>query len=359
MDAFREKNKSFVYDYLIVGQGLAGTILAIQLIKAGCKIAVIDNPSLSASSRVAAGIWNPVVFKRLTKSWMADQLVPALLEFYSEFEQENKVKVFQNRSIIKPFSEEQEKTLWLKKSLSENAFLENKTYESLALTDSVVLSQYSNVLNAGNLDVVLFLETARKYIAQHAPWHESVFDYDQLQSTGTGIVYQDIQAADIIFAEGHLISQNPYFNWVPMKPAKGEVLTILCNDLKLEKDIVNKGIFILPLGDHRFKVGATYQWNDFNDMPTDEAREELVRKLANVIKVPFEIVKHEAGVRPSVIDRRPLMGVHPKQPHYWIFNGFGTKGVMLVPYFAAHFVKCLKGEQAIIQEVDVARFFKD
>lgn len=358
MDAYPEKNK-FSVDFTIVGGGLAGSILAMKLIKAGYKICLIDKAELSSSSKVAAGIWNPVVFKRLTKSWKADELVPSLMDFYTEFENENKVKVIQNRTIIKPFSEVQETTLWLNKSFTENTFLDKNIYQNLVLNSELTIPDYSKVLKAGNLDVDIFLKTAMRFIETHARLEREVFDYSQLQKDTFGISYKNLHSKAIIFSEGYLVSKNPFFSWIPMKPAKGEVLTIRCENLKLENDILNKGIFILPLEDHVFKVGATYQWNELNDTPTNKAKEALSQKLSSLIKVPFQILKHEAGVRPSVSDRRPLIGQHPEHKNYWIFNGFGTKGVMLIPYFASYFLKCLKGEVEIDPEVNAARFFKE
>src|ERR1700752_4815265 len=119
MDASLQKNNNSIVDFIIVGHGLAGSILAIQLIKSGYSICIVDEPTLSLSSKVAAGIWNPVVFKRLTKSWLADELVPELIEFYKQFELETQTNLISVRNIIKPFTEEQEKTLWQKKVQSE------------------------------------------------------------------------------------------------------------------------------------------------------------------------------------------------------------------------------------------------
>lgn len=358
MDVFPEKNNSPLFDFIIVGQGLAGSILAISLIKSGFKVCVIDEPKLSLSSRVAAGIWNPVVFKRLTKSWLADELVPELMDFYTWFEQETSSVLIQHRHIIKSFTEEQEKNLWLKKAQSENEFLDKQTYENLSVTAQQSIISYSKVLRAGNLDVIQFLEQAKKYIQAKGHFIEEQFDFDQLKKTDSTIHYQSVSSKNIVFCEGHLISQNPFFYWIPMKPAKGEVLTIQCEGLQLEHDILNKGIFIMPLGNYTYKVGATYEWENLNDIPTEKRKSELQQKLDAVIQISYLIIKHEAGVRPSVIDRRPVVGKHPEQNNYFVFNGFGTKAVMLAPYFAKQFVEQIKHFSPIHPEVDIQRFSK-
>jgi glycine/D-amino acid oxidase-like deaminating enzyme len=352
------KNNLILFDFIIVGQGLAGSVLAISLIKAGFKVCVIDEPKLSLSSKVAAGIWNPVVFKRLTNSWLADELVPELMDFYTWFEQETNSGMIQNRHIIKPFTEEQEKNLWLKKAQTDNEFLDKQTYENLFITTQQSITSYSKVLNAGNLDVISFLYCAKNYIEHNGMFIEEQFDFDQLKNADSTIHYQSVSSKNIIFCEGHLITQNPFFNWIPMKPAKGEILTIHCEELLLEKDILNKGIFILPLGNHTYKVGATYEWENLDDTPTEKRKIELQQKLDMVIQTPYAIIKHEAGVRPSVTDRRPVIGCHPELNNYFVFNGFGTKAVMLAPYFAKQFVEHIKHFSPIHPEVDTQRFYK-
>ncbi len=353
-----QKNNSSHFNFIIVGQGIAGSVLAISLIRAGYTVCVINEPSLSLSSKVAAGIWNPVVFKRLTKSWLADELIPELLDFYSHCEKEFNTTLITKRKIIKSFTEEQEKNLWLKKAETENRFLENNVYEHLKISDTESLNSYSHVLDAGNLDMNAFLNESKKYIEENQNYIEDDFDHTHLKTTETGIEYKTITADHITFCEGYLVHKNPLFNWIPMKPAKGEVITIRCENLFLEHNILNKGIFILPLGDNTYKVGATYEWENLNDVPTEQKKRELIEKLNTVINIPFEILKHEAGVRPSVSDRRPVVGKHPELNHHFIFNGFGTKAVMLAPYFAKQLVKHFQTGSEIDKEVDPKRFFK-
>lgn len=346
-------------DFIIVGQGIAGSVLSLSLIKAGYSVTVINQPNLSVSSKVAGGIWNPIVFKRLTKSWMADDLVPELILFYEYWEKEFNTSLIQKRHIIKPFTEEQEKNLWIKKAHdleSENKYLDVITYEDYSLDEQYQIKSFSKVLHAGNLDVSKFLEYTKNYLVNHQTYIEEEFDYHQLDIASSHIKYKGINASHIIFCEGYLISKNPYFNWIPMKPAKGETLTIYSEHINLEKDIFNKGFFIMPLGNKLFKIGATYEWNDLNDTPTEKAKGELLKKLDAVITTPYKIISHDAGVRPSVIDRRPVVGPHPVYKHVFTFNGLGTKAVMIAPFFAKQFVNSIQNNYKISEEVNPFRF---
>lgn len=342
----------------MVGQGIAGTVLAQTLLKQGKSVVVIDDQELSQASRIAAGLYNPVVFKRLVKSWMADELIPAMDSFYDYAEQLLNIRFYFPQQIVKPFSEEQEKTLWLKKVnedvgryLGKNIlidFLNDVIHNPLGACE---------IIKAGNLNTALFLSSFRDRFKKNDCLLEEKCEYNKLVIIKESVTYKHLIADKIIFCEGYKTLDNPYFNWLPFKLTKGEILTVRIPLLQKEgkEKIINKGVFILPLGDYIYKVGATYEWNDLTEQTTERGKEELIEKLQKVLKIPFEIIDHQAGIRPTVVDRRPLIGLHPKHPALGVFNGMGTKGVMLAPYFANHFYNFLENEISLNKEVDIAR----
>lgn len=313
---------------------------------------MIDKPNLSLSSKVAAGIWNPVVFKRLTKSWLADEVVPALLTFYNEAEKTLECSFLEEKKLVKLFTEEQEIALWKKKAAGEMAsYLDPVTFT----IQEPIKSEAGIVLKTGNIDTLKFILAGKAYFIKNNGFIEEQFSFNHLSVNNEKISYKENSAGSIIFCEGHLMRENPYFSHIPLKPAKGDILTIKCEKLNTDF-ILNKGMFVMPLGDHLYKVGATYDWNDLNDIPGEAGKNELVDKLSRILPYPYEIVKHEAGVRPSTIDRRPVIGKHPVYENIQIFNGFGTKAVMLAPYFAKQFVAYLKDEGDPDTEVNCRRF---
>jgi len=82
------------FDYLIIGQGLAGSILAHTLITQGCRVMVIDQHHKGASSKVAAGIINPITGPRLTNgSDFKDHFLTAKA-YYAKLEYHIKRNVF-------------------------------------------------------------------------------------------------------------------------------------------------------------------------------------------------------------------------------------------------------------------------
>lgn len=345
-------------DFIVVGQGLAGSVLSMKLMEQGYSVMVVDKTDLSLCSKVAAGIWNPVVFKRLTKSWMIDELLPELLSFYRQMELKWNEKLITERHIVKLFSEQQEVDLWKKKAEGElNSYLDRTIYNEPIVGIKDAGFGYSKVLKAGNLEVKLFLELTRRHLEKSKSLLDETFDHNVLRIADT-ITYKSIQTKNIVFTEGHLIVNNPHFNHIPFKPAKGEVLTITSQNLEIGTNIINKNAFLMNLKENEYKLGATYDWDHLNDSPGQEAKEELIAKFKRMSNAGYTIVKHEAGVRPSVIDRRPVLGAHPKYKNLYVFNGLGTKGVMLAPFFAEKLADHILSGTPLSNEFSVSRFDK-
>ena len=345
-------------DFIIVGRGLAASVLMHTLHKKQVSFIVIGDEQLSKCSRVAAGIWNPVVFKRLTKSWLADEIIPFLNNFYSDSEVLLKKKLMHQRPIVKPFTEEHEKTLWTRKAGSDlEGFIDPRIYapDSPELTNCRIENDYGVVNRSGNLDVTEFLDSTSLCFKDEIV--SQVFDYNELNILPGKVSYKNMTARSIIFCEGHLMRNNPWFNWLSLKPVKGEIITVKASDLVLKDKIFNRNGFIMHIGDHTYKVGATYEWTDLEETPTPTGLLELKTKLRQMIACESSVIRHEAGIRPSSPDRRPIIGAHPQYPNVFIFNGLGTKGVMLAPFFAENFVNFYLQKNLLHKEVNVNRFY--
>ncbi len=343
-------------DFIIVGQGIAGSVLSLILQKRGYTVMVIDNVPQSSASLIAAGIYNPIVFKRLVKSWRVDDLVPFAENFYVEMEKLFESNFLEKKKIIKIFAEQQEVDFWNKKASEMDLlnYLNPTSIESKPNVKSPFGS--ASVNKAGVLDVANFIQCTREHLSKSNAFLHDQFDFNSLHISEQGVTYKTIKAEKIFFCEGYKVLQNPFFSWLPFKLAKGEVLTIKATDLNLT-DIVNKGVFILPLSNNTYKVGATYEWNDLNEINTEKARVDLTEKLNRIITVPYEIISQEAGIRPAVIDRRPILGFHPIEKRVGVFNGMGTKGVMIAPLMADIFVNHIKDGKVLDTEISVERFY--
>ncbi len=346
-------------DFLIVGQGLAGTTLAFEMLKQGLSFHIISSPEKSKASLVAAGMVNPLVFKRLTKSWMVEDLLPVMKETYQKLENILSEQLFFEKDILKPLSE-QEKQLWIERKANPEFSKYIKKIFDVSPAKSIVKSEgYGLVTQSGYLNMVRFLTLAQDYFYSKSLLTNANFLFQNIHNKRRFFEVGEIKARKIIVCEGSHLRRNSFFSFIKLNPVKGEVLQIFAPELP-EEYILNRGVFVLPVGDHRFKVGSTYEWEDLSVFPTEKGRKSIIDRLERLIDVDYIIENHWAGIRPAISDRRPVLGNHPELERLLIFNGLGTKGVMLAPYFAREMLKfCANPGYHLNREVQVNRFYRE
>jgi glycine/D-amino acid oxidase-like deaminating enzyme len=325
------------YDYLLLGHGIAGATLAWELRRRGRTVLVLDANQPDSASNVAAGLMNPVAGKRFALAWRADELLTAASALYQEMEQHFGKQFFYELPIWKLFSSVAEQNTMLARSADHpwQDFVENA---GAPLPPTLgVRDEFGGlrIRRGGYVQLrELLAALTAEQLANGGLQHET-FNWQQLVTDPTGITYaRSIRARHFVCCEGAAAIENPYFNWLPLTPNQGEVLDVECQGLT-EAQVLNKGAYVVPLGNGQFRVGATYRWPPFAAGTTPAARVELSERLAATTSLPFEVRAQRAGVRPAVRDRKPLLGRHPEVPVLSIFNGFGSKGVMLAPRLAA------------------------
>lgn len=344
-------------DYLIVGCGLAGIAFAETALQNNKSILVFDNNS-QQSSRVAGGLYNPVILKRFSEVWNAQEQIDLLNSFYQNLEEKLNTKFdFKIPIYRKLFSVEEQNNWFLatdKIGLAPflSTKLVSKKYNGI---DSPF--NFGEVLQTGYVDTELLLSSYHDYLKKENLLIEDSFNYSLLQLEGDYIEYDEIQARHIIFAEGFGMISNPYFGHLPLDGTKGELLIIKAPDLNLDA-VIKTSVFILPLGNDLYKVGATYNWKDKTNEPTEEGKQELLENIKEIIHCDFEIVEHLAGVRPTVKDRRPMVGTHPNHKNIHLLNGLGTRGVMLGPAMAKDLFENIEFGKPLEATIDIKRFKK-
>ena len=342
-------------DYLIVGCGLAGISFAEMALENGKSILVFDNDSQN-SSKIAGGLYNPVILKRFSEVWKAQEQLVLMDDFYPRIEKKINCTVDFKTSILRKFFSVEEQNNWFAASdkIALAPFLSTdiitKKYKGI---DSPF--GYGEVLQTGYVDTALLLKKYKEFLKENNWLQQESFNYDLLHFEEGYASYKDIKAKHIIFAEGFGMHSNPYFNELPLDGTKGELFIIKAPQLSLDI-IVNTSVFILPLGNDLFKVGATYNWQDKTDLPTDEGKAELIDRIKEIITCDFEVISHFAGVRPTVKDRRPLIGTHSKYKTMHLLNGLGTRGVMLGPAMAQALFDFIEYQTPLDISVDINRF---
>lgn len=344
--------------YLIVGQGIAGTSLAWELLRRGQKFLVIDDPALPSSSLVAAGIFNPLTGRKLVKTWLADTIFPHALAFYRQVEAELGITCLHTTDLFRPYRNEEEKTSYLKWAASDEYAPFVASGQPDFSNDTFIRAPYNglSVSRSGWVDLPRFLENSRNYFEKLGCFEPAHFRSQDLDIGEKAVEWLGRSFEKVILCMGVGAENDPLFNWLPFNPVKGQILNCRIERYPHSR-IINQGIFILPAGNEKVRVGATYSWHDLDWEPTEDGRDYLTGKLENLLKVPFEIESQVAGIRPSSRDRRPFTGRHPEHDRLFIFNGLGTKGVTLAPYFAAQLVKLLLDGQEIMADANIGRYF--
>ncbi|MDN3492844.1 NAD(P)/FAD-dependent oxidoreductase [Winogradskyella bathintestinalis] len=342
-------------DYLIVGCGLASIAFCEELRAHNKTFVVFDNNS-QKSSIVAAGLYNPVILKRFSEVWKAKEQLALALPVYRALEKELQIKVDYKLRILRRFTSIQEQNKWF--TASDKPSLEKFLSTKLVKNTSAVIDApfgFGEVLHAGRIDTETLITYYRNFLKQNGYFEEITFRHSQIEFVADGIQYQNIRTKHVVFAEGFGVKQNPYFKDMPLTGSKGEILTIEAPDLNIDYAI-KSSVFIIPLGDDLYNVGATYDNVDKTNATTEKAKEELLSKVNTVLKCKYEVVNQVAGIRPTVKDRRPLVGQHAKHKNLYVLNGLGTRGVMIAPYVARELFQFVENSKSLDTEIDIKRF---
>ena len=342
-------------DYIIVGLGLAGIAFAETLEKADKSFVVFENSS-QTSSLVAGGVYNPVILKRFNAAWNGHEQIKMALPFYNTLEQKLDIKLDYKFSIKKAFTSVGDGNNWFS-ALDKPTLLHymNPKISKEKIEGVVGDFGFGELTGTGRIDTALLVKSYRNYMMNFNRLIDMSFEYDQLDTSKEYVQYQHIKAKRIVFCEGFGIKKNPFFNYLPLNEVKGESIVIHAPTLKIDF-LLKSGFFVMPIGNDNYKVGATFNWTDKTCDPTAEAKQELEEKLKKIISVPYTIKDHTAGIRPTVSDRRPMIGVHPERKQLVVLNGLGTRGVMIGPTIAKNLFNHLEKGEELDKDTDIKRF---
>ena len=367
-------------DVLIVGQGVAGSVLALTLEQRGLSVQLVSAPDVPAASAVAAGIVNPLTGRKLVKTWEANRLFPYLHQFYTAANQQLSdftgngsatelsgtsipgtfvpgTSFFTPLDIYRPYRDDAERKLY--QTIAADPELQpyfQPVVDEVAY-GAVVKNPFGGiqVTQAGWVDLPLFLSTVRRYFTDKGQFTADYVQVSDLELRSDSVRYANQTYRRVIFCDGPHGTTNPLFDWLPYNVVKGELLTAEVDNYPISS-IINQGIFVMPVSPGRIRIGATYAWHELDWQTTEGSRSFLEMNARALLKIPFRVVDQQAGIRPSTKDRRPFIGWHPTYPTVGIFGGMGTKGVSLAPYLAHEFADHFLLGKEINPAVNISRF---
>lgn len=325
-----------MYDYLIIGQGLAGTILSYKLIKTGHTVFVLSNYDSTCASYIAAGLFSPITGQRIAKIEHAHETLEQMYSTYYELESILGV-TFLHQMLYVKCAVDDKLAYYMHKRLHDPAYSNLITPTKYLINNKTV--DAISINNTGYIDTHFLLDAYRAYLQTLCAYRQESFDQQELLVTPDIVTYKNIKAKHIIFCNGLTASDNSFFNHLRFNPTKGEILTIGMN--KPMDYILSGNVFLLPLGNNLFHVGATYERNYQTDTPSQEGLAWLQSELAKIIDTPYRIVAHKAGIRPTTFGHKPFVGWHETHKNVGVFSGFGSRGVSTIPYYAQQFTKLI------------------
>ena len=343
------------YDIIIVGQGICGTVLSSTLMEQHQKVLVIDDGNKKAASKIASGVINPVTGRRIVKTWQIDTVMPAAVRMYQALEKKLGTSIVKQCNIINFHASEQ-----MQKAF-EDRIAEDPTYLSTQPLPNTIAAAFEAPFGHTVIDpcwlvnLENLLHYWRQNLIEKKAFVEDVFDFKKLESKADHIVYDKYTANKIIFCEGAKGQENPFFKQLPFAPNKGEALLVKINGLD-NRYIYKKAVSIVPWKDSIFWVGSNYEWDNYNDDPSPSFKEKTITALNEWLTIPYEVIDHIAGIRPANTQRRPFIGMHPVFKNIGIFNGMGTKGCSLAPYFAEQMTEHILHQTPIDNEATIDRF---
>jgi glycine oxidase len=346
---------SRLIDYLIVGQGLAGSLLSCLFELYGCDVVIIDNAHRTAASVSAAGIMNPITGGRLNRPHLVDTLLAAAFRVYPQIEALLGTEIFQRRTVLRLLQSELEQRQW-ETRLASGEYAKYIA-PSVPPASNRITTAFGGfeVIQAGHLDVPHFVKAVRnKFLAKHR-LVETELNYSDIRPLDSNAEWRDYKARGIIFCEGYQMFKNPYFNQIELNPAKGEILTLDAPGFSEER-ILQHGKWLFRTQSGLVKAGTTYSWAQLDETPTVTALDQIEEGVRKFIKAKFAVVDHTAGVRPIIrVDNRPIIGRHPHHRSLAILNGLGSKGVLQAPFAAEQLIAQLERDKPVHPDFDVCR----
>jgi len=327
-----------IVDYIIVGQGIAGSTLALSLLSRGKSVFVIDRQDKGSSTRVAAGLITPLTGKGMNPAWQQERCLAFADHFYHQLEKLSGRKFYHNQPVVRLFLNEKQQQKWKTKKNEHGHWAHDLDSLPFDLPYGGI-----EMPDGAWLDTKVFLRVVQDQLSSEESFVNADFSESDVLFNPNGLSWNDVSAEKIILCQGaYGLGNGGWYGAVPHRSAKGEVLTVWLDGMDESKRYHANG-WLAPRGGGVWKAGANYDWDHLDSEPTDEGKEAILEKLRTWVDLPIEVIGHEAGVRPIIRSSQPLVGIHPDYPQVGFFNGLGSKGTLMAPAVADHFAEHLCG----------------
>lgn len=332
----------------IIGQGLAGSLLALMLHEKGIPFVVQDTALPGAATPVAPGIVNPLAGRNFRPPEQIDELLEDVASAMQLIHTHLGINVWNPCPILRMFAEPTqidrfEKTV---SAAETEAFVQERFLENSFPYLNDVFGSFLTK-RGGWANLPLLGSAMRDWLRQEGKLIDAEWDPAATAEDPNEV---------LCFCEGWQVANNPHWAFIPHNPAKGEMLIVRFEQPLPRDRIYNQSCWVQPFEDDLWRVGATYSWSNFKGGPSLDGANDLQDRLHLLTPLPFHVIDQVAGVRPIVEDYNPVVGQHPHKPNWFILNAMGSKGVLQAPATARALVSLLTEGRSIRQEWCLTRF---
>ncbi len=352
------------YDFLIIGQGLAGSLLAWRLIRQGKRVRVLDDGHKTASSKVAAGLINPLAGMRFNHSPFVHQWLAAVEGCYGELEKAAGERFLHWQPMVRLFRSPEQARFYARRAadpedrdLLDGRFGPDQSGEPVHAPHGGFIQK-----RTGHLDLPALLAFLGSWLKEREALQYADVELEEIEVGDESVRIGELRGRHLVFCDGYRSMNNPWFGHLPFAPDKGEFLVLEAaaedRTAHLPRHIVNGAHWLLPHADGRNRLGATHDHQRQDQQPTEAGRRQLLEGMRALLLHPdvLRLRDHQAGVRPATADRHPFLGTHSEYARLHLFNGFGAHGSISIPWYSERMARWLLHGEPLPEHADIRRF---
>lgn len=342
------------FKFVVIGGGLSGCSLALELLMRGEKVLLIHKAEDYTASNIAAGLINPIVPKTIKKTWNIDTIFPLIPIYYHQLEEILGQKIYFEYPCIQVHTHADDLVQWKKKWTDEDMktiVSEQKSWQEPGIHASLA---FSKVNHTARVDVQAMCRSIIEIFQSKNQFLSEKFNFDDFDPENNQ--YNGIRAEHFVFCEGAGVLSNPYFQQIPHIPVAGDILLCDIHGLEHTDVIYKKQQWLIPDSHGHYFAGSNYHPGSMSAAPNQEDATQILENIQKWCSADIRMIKHLRGVRPTVQDRRPLLGKSLLSSNVHIYNGMGSKGCSLIAWLTPIMADYLIEGKVVPAETNVQRF---
>lgn len=350
-------------DFLIIGGGVIGMMLARELSGAGAEVTLVERRGCAEeSSWAGGGIVSPLYPWRYKEAvtalatWSQSSYVLLAQELIEETGFDPELR--QKGMFMVSVEDAADAVLWAEQHhrplsrVSSEFLYEKEPYLKPGFSQALWMPEVASIRNPRLGRSLRQSLQVRKNIRvlEHQSVQHLIVEGEQVRGveTAQGPVY----AQHTVIAAGAWSSEllKPLGLALPVEPVHGQMMLFKAPVGLVNRVVLMDGRYVIPRNDGRVLVGSTLEYIGFEKRTTEEAREALYETAINIVPALAEhpVEHHWSGLRPGSPEGVPFIGAVPGYRGLSVNAGHFRNGLVLAPASTRLLADQLLGRQAVI-----------